>query len=228
MRSILIVVTFLAIAGLTFSLPDDEDNVLLEDMFRVSSQEGEEDKADIEALKALVNSFSSIQDKEEDGGETAEAQGLISKLGQVFRVLRKAGIFLHRNFPHVKLVRKYSKYLRCFPHFQEEMELVTSQSDEEQLEALLNSLETQAQSDEEISEVQFFRKFFKKAKKFGGKIWKKAKKLGAKVVKIIKGIKNYLKCIKKSKYESKEEMKQVEQQAMHVLQNAITAHVIQI
>ena len=228
MRSVLIVITFLAIAGLTFSLPDDEDNALLEDMFSVSSQEGEEDKTDIEALNALVNSFSSIQDEEEDGSETVEAQGLISKLRKVFRILKKAGIVLHRHFPHVKLIRKYSKYLRCLPNFQEEMELVTSQSDEEQLEALLNNLEAQAQSDEEISEVQFFKKIFNKAKRFGGKIWKKAKKLGKKIFKVIKAVKKYLKCIKKSKYESKEEMKQVEQQAMHVLQNAITGRVVQI
>ena len=254
MRSFLLLITFLALTGVAFSSPEEDDNALLQDIFSATLQddggdEGGDGGKETDALSALISSISTDQAEEggeggeggegSEGGEggeggdgtdeTVEIEGFASKLKKIFRILKKAGNVLHRHFPNVPLIRKYSKYLRCLPSFQEEIELVTTQSDEEDLETLLNTLEAQAQSDEEISQVQFFRKIFKKAKRFGGRIWRKVKKFGKKAFKIIRAVKKYFKCIKRSiEIRSQEESKQVEEQAMQVLQRAITGRVVRI
>lgn len=228
MRSAFLLVAFLALIGATFSFPHSDEDALLEDMFRVTEQDdnGEGNKAAAEALNALVSAYSYIQEEDGDNGN-AKMEGFISRVGKIFKILKKIGNVLHKNFGNVPIVKKYSKYLRCLPTFQEQIELATSQSDDEDLETILKSLEAQAQSDEDLAEVQFFKKFFKKAKRFGKKIWKKAKKIGGKAIKVIRAVKNYLRCIKRSiEVQSKEEMKQVEKQAMHVLQKAITGRVV--
>ena len=203
----------------------------LEDALRVSMQEDDDTdgtEAETDVLSALINSYSETQEDDNDDG-TAQIEGFISKVGKIFKILKKVGNVLHSNFGNVPIIRKYSKYLRCLPTFQEQIELATTESDDEDLEVLLNSLKAQAQSDEEIAEVEFFRKLFKKAKRFGRKIWKKVKKVGKKAFKVIRAVRNYLRCIRRSiEVRSKEEMKQVEQQAMQFLQRAITGRVVRI
>ena len=233
MLKVLLFITFLALAGVALSSPYGKDDALLEleDALRVSMQEDDDDtdegKDETNALSALINSYSEIQD--DDIEDNAEIEGFISKVGKIFKILKKVGNILHSNFGHVPIVRKYSKYLRCLPTFQEQIELASTESDDEDLDVLLNSLEAQAQGDDEIAEVQFFKKLFRKAKRFGHKIWKKVKKVGKKALKVIRAVRNYLRCIKRSiEVRSKEEMKQVEQQAMQFLQRAITGRVVRI
>lgn len=233
MRQVLLFITFLALSGVALSSPYGKDDALLElkDALRVSIQEDDDDtnerKDETDALSALINSYSEIQN--DDIEDNVQIEGFISKVGKIFKILKKVGNVLHSNFGHVPIVRKYSKYLRCLPTFQEQIELATMESDNEDLDVLLNSLEAQAQGNEEIAEVEFFKKLFKKAKRFGHKVWNKVKKVGKKALKVIRAVRNYLRCIKRSiEVRSKEEMKQVEQQAMQFLQNAITARVVRL
>lgn len=235
MHSVLLLITFLALTGVVLSSPYGKEDALLvnelEDALRVSMQEDDDTdgtEAETDVLSALINSYSETQEDDNDDG-TAQIEGFISKVGKIFKILKKVGNVLHSNFGNVPIIRKYSKYLRCLPTFQEQIELATTESDDEDLEVLLNSLKAQAQSDEEIAEVEFFRKLFKKAKRFGRKIWKKVKKVGKKAFKVIRAVRNYLRCIRRSiEVRSKEEMKQVEQQAMQFLQRAITGRVVRI
>ena len=226
-------VAFLALSEVALSTPYGDEDALLEDIFRASLQEDDNDGDDVnKALNALTNGFSSIQDEDEEGGgdsDMAEMEGFISRVGKIFKILKKIGNVLHSNFGNVPVIRKYSKYLRCLPTFQEQIELATAEDDGDDLEMLLNSMEAQAQSEEDIAEVEFFKKVFKKAKRFGRKIWKKAKKIGGKALKVIRAVRNYLRCIKRSiEVKSKEEAKQVEQQAINVLQRAITGRLVRI
>ena len=224
---------FLALSEVALSTPYGDEDALLEDIFRASLQEDDNDGDDVnKALNALTNGFSSIQDEDEEGGgdsDMAEMEGFISRVGKIFKILKKIGNVLHSNFGNVPVIRKYSKYLRCLPTFQEQIELATAEDDGDDLEMLLNSMEAQAQSEEDIAEVEFFKKVFKKAKRFGRKIWKKAKKIGGKALKVIRAVRNYLRCIKRSiEVKSKEEAKQVERQAINVLQRAITGRLVRI
>lgn len=226
-------VAFLALSEVALSTPYGDEDALLEDIFRASLQEDDNDGDDVnKALNALTNGFSSIQDEDEEGGgdsDMAEMEGFISRVGKIFKILKKIGNVLHSNFGNVPVIRKYSKYLRCLPTFQEQIELATAEDDGDDLEMLLNSMEAQAQSEEDIAEVEFFKKVFKKAKRFGRKIWKKAKKIGGKALKVIRAVRNYLRCIKRSiEVKSKEEAKQVERQAINVLQRAITGRLVRI
>ena len=198
-----------------------------------SQQDDDGDEEDSNADLQDLNELSEEQgdeDGDNDDDETAEMEGFVSKLRQIFKMIKRVGKVLNNKFPNNKYITKYSKYLQCLPSFQEEIELVTTQSDEEDLETLLNTLEAQAQSDEEISQVQFFRKFFNRAKRYGGRLWKKFRSISPrKIFKVIQAVKKYLQCIRKSiKALSLEETKQVEEQAMQVLQKAITGRVVRI
>ena len=248
MHSILLFVTLLALTGVTFSSPygrevnlledvvssiqqdeDDGDDNLLEDV--VSSIQQDEDgddgegRADIEALDALINAFSYVQQDGEGGDDegneedNVNTQGWISKIRKFVKTLKVVGTLAHRYFPRNKYVRKYSKYLRCLPNVQEELERVTTQEDaEKEFKELLSNLEDQARSEEDTAKVQFFKK-----------LWRKAKKFGKKLFKGIKIVKKYLKCIRKSvQVQSVEEMKIVKEQAMDVLQRAITAGLVRL
>ena len=165
---------------------DDGDGGLLEDV--VSSIQQDEDgddgegRADIEALDALINAFSSVQqdgegdDKGGDEGgneeDNANTQGLMSKIRMFVKVLKMIGKLAHRSFPRNKYVRKFSKYLRCLPNVQEELERVTTQEDaEKEFKELLSSLEAQARSEGDTAKVQFFKKFWRKVKRFGKKVF---------------------------------------------------------
>ena len=233
MRSILLLTTILALIGVALSsrYKTEEALIELEDAVRASAQDDTDtdgERADIEELNALIDTSYST-DQEGDYNDNAQMEGFISKVGKIFKILKKVGNVLHSNFGNVPIIRKYSKYLRCLPSFQEQIELATTQDNDEDLESLLNSLEAQAQSDDEIAEVEFFKKLFKKAKKFGRKVWKKVKKVGKKALKVIRAVRNYLRCIKRSiEVKSKEEAKQVEQQAMKFLQRAITGRVVRL
>ena len=169
---IVVLAVFLALSGVALSSPHGDEDALLEEIFRASLQQdddgGDEDEMNNRALQVLTNSFSSIQDDEEGGddGDMAEMEGFISKVGKIFKILNKVGNVLHSNFGNVPIIRKYSKYLRCLPTFQEQIELATAQEEDgDDLDTLLNSLEAQAQSNEDIAEVQFLKKFLTKAKK---------------------------------------------------------------
>lgn len=213
-----LLVTFLALIGVALSSPYGREDALLEDMFNVAAQEDGGDRADMEAFDALINSFSSIQDDDGDD-DIARSQGFVSKIRKFVRVLKAVGNLAYRHFPNNKFVKKYSKYLRCLPNVQEELERVTTQEeDEKEFEKLLSNLEAQAESEDDSAKVEFFKR-----------LWKKAKKIGKKVFKGIKIVKKYLKCIKKSvEVQSKDEMKAVEQEAMQVLQRAITARLVRL
>ena len=252
MCSMLLFVTLLALTGVTLSSPygrevnlledvvssiqqdeDDGDDNLLEDV--VSSIQQDEDgddgegRADIEALDALINAFSSVQQDGEGGDEggdeggneedNANTQGLISKIRKFVRTLKVVGTLAHQNFPRNKYVRKYSKYLRCLPNVQEELERVTTQEDaEKEFKELLSSLEDQARSEEDTAKVQFFRR-----------LWRKARRFGKRVFKGIRIVKKYLKCIRRSvQVQSTEEMNEVKEQAMDVLQRAVTAGLVRL
>lgn len=218
MHSILLLVTFLALNGVTLSSPYGRENALLDDVVMTMQEDGDGgERADMEAFDALINTFSSIQ--EDDGGDGANMQGFISKLRKFVRTLKIVGNLAHRHFPNNPYVRKYSKYLRCLPNVQEEIERVTTQeNDEKEFEKLLSNLEAQARSEEDAAKVQFFKK-----------LWKKAKRFGKKIFKGIKIVRKYLKCIKKSvEVQSMKEMREVKQQAMDVLQRAITAGLVRL
>ena len=218
MHSILLLVTFLALSGVTLSSPYGRENALLDDVVMTMQEDGDGgERADMEAFDALINTFSSIQ--EDDGGDGANMQGFISKLRKFVRTLKIVGNLAHRHFPNNPYVRKYSKYLRCLPNVQEEIERVTTQeNDEKEFEKLLSNLEAQARSEEDAAKVQFFKK-----------LWKKAKRFGKKIFKGIKIVRKYLKCIKKSvEVQSMKEMREVKQQAMDVLQRAITAGLVRL
>jgi hypothetical protein len=219
MRSILLLVTFLALTGVTLSSPYGRENALLEDVVSSMQEDGDdgEGRADMEALDALINTFSSIQEDEE-GGEV-KVQGLISKLRKFIKTLKVVGNLAHRYFPRNRYVRKYSKYLRCLPNVQEELERVTTQEDDEkEFKELLSNLEAQARSKEDIAKVQFLKRW-----------WRKAKRFGKRVFKGIKIVKKYLKCIRRSvQVQSVEEMKEMKIQAMDVLQRAVTAGLVQL
>ena len=221
MRSVLLFSTLLALSGLTFAFPHEKEDALIEDMFRVSMQDNDDEggKADMEALNALINAYSSTQEEDDGGDDNAKIEGFVSRLGKIFRFLKKAGNVLHSNFGNNPVVRKYSKYLRCLPSFQEQLELVTTQEDDDKaFEKLLSNLEAQAQSEGDTAKVQFFKK-----------LWRKAKRFGRKALKVIRAVKRYLRCIRRSiEAQSEEEMQQVEQQAMHVLQKAITGRVVRL
>ena len=218
MRSIFLLVTFLALSGITFSSPYGREDALLEDVVSSMQEDGDGgERADMEAFNALINTFSSIQ--EDDGGDDAKMQGLISKLRKFVRTLKMVGNLAHRFAPNNPYVRKYSKYLRCLPNVQEEIERVTTQEDDEkEFKKLLSNLEAQARSEEDTAKVQFFKK-----------LWKKAKRFGKKIFKGIKIVRKYLKCIKRTvQVQSMEEMREVKQQAMDVLQRAITAGLVRL
>ena len=222
MHSLLLLATLLALTGISFSSPHQkESDALLEDILSVAIQDeegGDAQRADMEALNALANAYSSTEDEEEEGGDAnARTEGYISKLGKIFKFLKKAGNVLHAHYGDNRYVKKYSKYLRCLPTFQEQLELVTAQSDDDD-DDLLSSLEAQAESEEENANVQFLKK-----------LWKKAKKFGKKALKVIRAVKQYLRCIKQSiEAQSEEEMKMVQQQAMNVLKKAITGRLVRI
>ena len=218
MRSILFLVTFLALSAVTLSSPFGRENALLEDV--VSSIQEDEDggeRADMAAFDALINTFSSAQQDEGDDG--VKVQGFISKLRKFVRTLKVIGNLAQRHFPNNPYVRKYSKYLRCLLNVQEEIERVTTQEeDEKEFKKLLSSLEAQARSEEDTAKVQFFKK-----------LWRRAKRFGKKIFKGIKIVKKYLKCIRKSaQVQSEEEMKEVKKEAMDVLQRAITAGLVRL
>ena len=220
MRSILLLITFLALSGVALSSPYGRENALLEDVFSVATQDDGDggDRADMEAFDALINSFSSIQ--EEDGdGDNARSQGFVSKIRKFVRVLKAVGNLAYRHFPNNKYVKKYSKYLRCLPNVQEELERVTTQeNDEKEFKKLLSNLEAQAESEEDTAKVEFLKK-----------LWRKAKRFGKRVFKGIKIVKKYLKCIKRSvEVQSEDERKAVEQEALQVLQRAITARLVRL
>ena len=227
MRSILLFVTLLALTGVTLSSPRGYQDNLLDDVVSSIQQEDNGDdgegRADIEAFDALINAFSSVQ---QDGGndeggreDDVNTQGLISKLRKFVKTLKIIGTLANRYFPRNKYVRKYSKYLRCLPNVQEELERVTTQEDaEKEFKELLSSLEAQARSEEDSAKVQFFKK-----------LWKRAKRFGKKIFKGIKIVRKYLKCIRKSvQVQSFKEMKEVKEQAMDVLQRAITAGLVRL
>ncbi len=218
MRSILLLITFLALTGVTLSSYGRE-NALLEDVVSSMQEDGDggEGRADMEALDALTNTFSSIQEDEEEDG--VKVQGFISKLRKFVKTLKIVGNLAYRHFPRNRYVRKYSKYLRCLPNVQEELERVTTQEDDEkEFKELLSNLEAQARSKEDIAKVQFFRR-----------LWKKAKRFGKRVFKGIKIVRKYLKCIRRSvQVQSVKKMKEVKIQAMDVLQRAVTAGLIQL
>ena len=227
MRSILLFVTLLALTGVTLSSPRGYQDNLLDDVVSSIQQEDNGDdgegRADIEAFDALINAFSSVQ---QDGGndeggreDDVNTQGLISKLRKFVKTLKIIGKLAHRFAPRNKYVRKYSKYLRCLPNVQEELERVTTQEDaEKEFKELLSSLEAQARSEEDSAKVQFFKK-----------LWKRAKRFGKKIFKGIKIVRKYLKCIRKSvQVQSFKEMKEVKEQAMDVLQRAITAGLVRL
>ena len=225
MRSILLFVTLLALTGVTLSSPRGYQVNLLDDVVSSIQQEENGDdgegRADIEALDALINAFSSVQQDggDDEGEDDVNTQGLISKLRKFVRTLKIIGTLANRYFPRNKYVRKYSKYLRCLPNVQEELERVTTQEDaEKEFKELLSSLEAQARSEEDTAKVQFFKK-----------LWKKAKRFGKKVFKGIKIVRKYLKCIRRSvQVQSFKEMKEVKEQAMDVLQRAITAGLVRL
>lgn len=218
MRSILLLVTFLALSGVTLSSPYGRENALLDDVVMTMQEDGDDgERADMEAFDALINTFSSIQ--EDDEGDGANMQGFTSKLRNFVKTLKIVGNLAHRQFPNNSYVRKYSKYLRCLPNVQEEIERVTTQEDDEkEFEKLLSNLEAQARSEEDTAKVQFFKK-----------LWRKVKRFGRKVFKGIKIVKNYLKCIRRSvEVQSMKEMREVKQQAMDILQRAITAGLVRL
>ena len=227
MRSILLFVTLLALTGVTLSSPRGYQDNLLDDVVSSIQQEDDGDdgegRADIEALDALINAFSSVQQDggDDEGGreDNVNTQGLISKLRKFVKTLKIIGKLAHRFAPRNKYVRKYSKYLRCLPNVQEELERVTTQEDaEKEFKELLSSLEAQARSEEDSAKVQFFKK-----------LWKRAKRFGKKIFKGIKIVRKYLKCIRKSvQVQSFKEMKEVKEQAMDVLQRAITAGLVRL
>ena len=225
MRSILLFVTLLALTGVTLSSPRGYQVNLLDDVVSSIQQEENGDdgegRADIEALDALINAFSSVQQDggDDEGEDDVNTQGLISKLRKFVRTLKVIGTLANRYFPRNKYVRKYSKYLRCLPNVQEELERVTAQEDaEKEFKELLSSLEAQARSEEDTAKVQFFKK-----------LWKRAKRFGKKVFKGIKIVRKYLKCIRRSvQVQSFKEMKEVKEQAMDVLQRAITAGLVRL
>ena len=218
MRSVLLLVSLLALSGVALSSPYGRENALLEDVISSIQEEGDDgDRADIEALNALIDTFSSVQ--QDEGGDVVKSQGFISKLRKFVRTMKKIGILAHRHFPNNKYVKKYSKYLRCLPNVQEELERVTTQEeDEKEFKKLLSNLEAEAKSEEDAAKVQFFKKLFRKAKRFGKKIFK-----GIRIVR------KYLKCIRRSvEVQSTEEMREVKQQAMDVLQRAVTAGLVRL
>ena len=225
MRSILLFVTLLALTGVTLSSPGGYQVNLLDDVVSSIQQEDDGDdgegRADIEALDALINAFSSVQQDggDNEGEDDVNTQGLISKLRKFVRTLKVIGTLANRYFPRNKYVRKYSKYLRCLPNVQEELERATTQEDaEKEFKELLSSLEAQARSEEDTAKVQFLKR-----------LWKRAKRFGKKIFKGIKIVRKYLKCIRKSvQVQSTEETEEVKEQAMDVLQRAITAGLVRL
>ena len=177
---------------------DDGDVNLLDDVVSSIQQEDDGDdgegRADIETLDALINAFSSVQQDGEGGGEGGDkggdeggdeggddggdeendvnTQGLMTKIRKFVKTLKIIGKLAHRFAPRNKYVRKYSKYLRCLPNVQEELERATTQEDaEKEFKELLSNLEAQARSEKDTVKLQFFKKLFRKAKRIVKKVF---------------------------------------------------------
>ena len=168
---------------------DDEDR----DMSALLQDESDETKArkeddDDDDILALLQG-----EEEDNGGDGAEVQDDVETqgwFGKVFKGIRRFGGRVNKV---CKKVNKYTRYLKCLPRMQAEMQKADD-GDDELAKELIKRM---ANAQEDDADAQFFRRIFKRARK----VWRRGrryfKKIRSGVGRIYRGYKNIRNCVRR-------------------------------
>ena len=151
---------------------DDGDNLL------ALLQEGDDDEEGGE-----------VQGNEEDEGD-AEMQGWFSRV--VGGIRRFGG----RVNGICKKVQRYTRYTKCLPRMQAEIERA-DEGDDELAKDLLRRIANVQEDGDGDAEAQFFKSIFKKARRIWGRGKRFFKKIRRGVGRVYRGYRNIRRCIKR-------------------------------
>ena len=157
------------------------------------AREEEEDDGDILAL--LQGDGGDIQDDDDDGliqdedeGGDAKLQGFFSR---IFRGIRRFGGRVNKV---CNKVRKYTRYAKCLPGLQAELQKA-DEGDDELAKDLLKRIANVQEDGDGDAEAQFFKSLFRRVRKVWGRGRKFFKKIRRGVGRIYRGYKKIRRCI---------------------------------
>ena len=130
-----------------------------------------------------------LQDEEEDnGGDGAEVQDDVKTQGWFSKLLKGIRKYGGRVNKVCNKVNKYTRYLKCLPKMQAEMQKADD-GDDELAKELIKRM---ANAQEDDADAQFFKRIFKRARK----VWKRSRKIRKVIGSIYRGYKVISDCVR--------------------------------
>ena len=177
-----------AMRDLLGEVEEEDDDGVVESALLQDESEAREEGDDILALLQDEDEEEGdgVQVQEEDDGDV-ETQGWFRK---IFSGIRKFGGRVNRI---CKKVNRYTRYTKCLPRMQAEMQKADD-GDEELAKDLLKRI---ANVQEDDVEAQFFKRIFKRARKVWGRGRRWFKKIRRGIGRVYRGYRNIKRCFRR-------------------------------